>query len=764
MRKRKTDSGSWTLLALLTGILLLSMPLVAEAASDLTMAPVNPAFTDYLLHVPMKQGGDPSSKGMGYIPAPIDRSHLKGMKQPRVLQPLTSLPASFDLRTTGKVTPVRDQGACGSCWSFGALASLESALLTGETRDFSENNLKNNHGYDWTPCQGGNIFLSTGYLMRWGGPVNETDDPYQQNENPSPTGLTVQKHSQNIIQLPPRASSTDNDVIKNALVTYGAVTMAYYHSNSYYNSTYRTYYYNGSINSNHEVAIVGWDDNFDKTKFSPNTPAGNGAFIVKNSWGTSWGESGYFYISYYDTQMGYNDLAVFTSPEKTTNYSRMYSYDPLSVVSNFGYGTTPTAWFANIFTAQGNDRISAVSFYNSSLNSPYEIYVYKDLTNATNPRSGTLVSTNTGTLADSGYLTLPLTSPATVISGHTFSVVVKLTTPGYNYPIPTEFAYPGYSSAATASPGQSFYSSSGSSWTDITSYDSTMNVCLKAYTSGKRISADFDGDGKTDTAVWRATEGKWYIIDSSTGSQRGVSWGASSDVPVPGDYDGDGKTDIAVWRPTDGKWYITDSSTGSQRGISWGASSDTPVPGDYDGDGKTDTAVWRPSEGKWYIIDSSTGSQRGISWGASSDIPVPGDYDGDGKTDTAVWRPSEGKWYIIDSSTGSQRGISWGASSDVPVLGDYDGDGKTDTAVWRPSEGKWYIIDSSTGSQRGVSWGAGGDIPVPGDYDGDGKTDTAVWRPTDGKWYIIDSSTGSQRGIQWGSAADQPIREDQPIN
>jgi hypothetical protein len=211
------------------------------------------------------------------------------------------------------------------------------------------------------------------------------------------------------------------------------------------------------------------------------------------------------------------------------------------------------------------------------------------------------------------------------------------------------------------------------SGTPIVVSASAMTTGIDFVLGGLATKSDFDGEGKTDIAIWRASTGTWYIINSSNNSVTVKGWGAGyapyNDVPVAADYDGDGKTDIAVWRASTGTWYIINSSNNSVTTKAWGAGyapyNDVPVPGDYDGDGKTDIGVWRASTGTWYIINSSNSSVTTKAWGAGYDpyldVAIPGDYDGDGKTDIAVWRASTGTWYIINSSNNSVTTKAWGA-------------------------------------------------------------------------------------------------------
>jgi YD repeat-containing protein len=265
------------------------------------------------------------------------------------------------------------------------------------------------------------------------------------------------------------------------------------------------------------------------------------------------------------------------------------------------------------------------------------------------------------------------------------------------------------------------------------------------------VDFDFDNDGKTDISRWQSSSQEWRLKNSSGGSVTNINIGSSSSIIAPGDFDGDGKTDRAVFNA--GTWTVKQSSNGSTVTFSWGTTGDKPVPADYDGNGKDDLAIYRPSTNTWWIYYLESSTYTSISHGSSGDIPVQGDYDGDGKADVAVFRPSNGNWYVIGSTAGSST-FTWGSSSDTPVPADYDGDGHTDYAVYRPSTGAWWIYKSSTGTSIAPNWGNYEDQPVPGDYDGDSKADLAIWRPANGVWYIVKSSTGGYQYETLGQAGD----------
>lgn len=468
---------------------------VARAAGTARMAPVNPEFLEgQSEREAALAAGESALKTtadghrLGYGPSPVDYSYLKEpASESEASLEAAAYPTAYDLRDHGKLTPIRNQADCGSCWSFAAYGSLESCLLTGKQTDFSENHMIDMHGFDWGPCLKGNFDIATAYLARWGGPVPEKSYPYQyllaSTALPATkTALANPYHVQNVEMF----ALTQNNV-KAAVQKYGAVGICFYYGSSYYNSSSYGYYCAASgTGTNHCVAIVGWDNNYSKSNFN-NTPSGKGAYLVRNSWGTAWGDKGYFWISYYDKSLASNAYA-FNNAEATTNYNTIYQYDTLGMTSGYGYSGSTAGWMANIFKATPlGTKIAAVSFYAPVNNTSYAVYVYNKVTVSGSsdspvvaPRSGTLVASKSGKVT-AGYHTVKFSTVGKVTSGSNFSVVVKLTTPGYTYPIPLEYPWSNYSSRACAIPGQSYVSSNGSSWADIQAQYANTNVCVKAF-------------------------------------------------------------------------------------------------------------------------------------------------------------------------------------------------------------------------------------------------------------------------------------------
>lgn len=442
-------------------------------------APVDPAYLRALVRLPQTilapaLGG----KGLGQRPGP--QRALTATSAGTVASGRTSAarqPASFDLRSRRRVSPVKDQGPFGTCWAFASCGSLESGLLPRALADFSEDNMVLTSGFDVGANlynAGGNPWMAAAYVTRWGGPVNESEDAYA--DGLTPAGLSARAHVQDVVMVPRRASATDNAAIKEAVIRYGAAyaSMGWYGSSSgsaYYNPATAGYYYDGSSGTNHGVLIVGWDDRYAAANFAT-TPPGPGAFLVKNSWGTTWGQSGYFWLSYHDAKFGRTrEMFIFNGSETTTNYDAVYQYDPLGDCNEYGFGGA-TGWLANVFTAETDGALSAVGFWALAPNTSYQVFSGATLATLRPAARGTLPM---------GYHTARLPSPTRLSAGAQFVVAVKVTTPGATYPIAFEAPYSGYSSAATAQAGQSYVSPDGRTWTDFTTVVADGNVCLKAY-------------------------------------------------------------------------------------------------------------------------------------------------------------------------------------------------------------------------------------------------------------------------------------------
>ncbi len=493
---------------LLAVLMIAALPGSAVGSSGL--GPINPEFLEYRSQGRFLQPSMAVRAG-GDIPSPVDLSHIRGedirFPSSGSRSRTAILPAKYDLRDYGYVSSVKNQDPYGTCWAFAAMSSMESTFIknTGEINDFSEAHLAyfayvdyasdlpafttgNDPEFGMDPIfdQGGNIWKSTAILSRWTGAVDETDRPYQ-SAKPWPSSALpkttdpVSKHLENVFFL---GSDFDRDTMKGALMEYGAVAFRFLwgEGDDIFNASTDAYYNPDQIGGGHAVTLVGWDDGYSASNFAQN-PGSNGAWLVKNSWGSEWGTSGgYFWISYNDPTIGYPGVFQGASSDK---FSQIYQHDPLGFVNSYGWGET--AWFANVFTSRGivggDEELKAVSFYNTSSSCAYSIEVWIN-GEVGNPRSGTLaVAAQTGELSVPGYHTVALDAPVILSPGTRFAVVVRMNTPGYGYPVAVEYPEAGYSDKATALADQSYIGTDGATWDDMTVKMDNANVCLKAFSS-----------------------------------------------------------------------------------------------------------------------------------------------------------------------------------------------------------------------------------------------------------------------------------------
>ena len=504
-----------------------------------------------------------------------DNSSIDGMD----ITKAATYPAAY---RTENLPAVRDQGIYGVCWSFSTISLIETNLikknLASSDIDLSELHLVNytyncvndplgglegdvnkfDTSYGSVMQYGGNVEMAANSLLDWEGAVNEKVVPYtidyiRQVENEQlDDSLAYGKdvaHVQNFY----RVNITSRDDVKKAVMDYGAVSISYWSDQSSdwstdnYNSSTAAYYCPNAYTSNHAVTIVGWDDDYSADNFAT-TPDGNGAWIVRNSWGSYYGKEGYFYPSYYDKSIYTVGYAL--EAELSDNYDNNYQYDGAMLYGYMGYGGSNK--YANIFEAKanqdGSENIKAVSFMTGrSTNLNYTVSIYTNLTDETNPESGTLAAQKSGITTYDGTYTVNLDSPVEINEGNKFSVVVEVRnasgkTSYLAYERSMQSGRAGYWCTASAKENQSFIATPYGYWDDFGKARS-CNFIIKAFTDNETQTPVVEVESVSlNKSEMTLTEGKSETLAATVtpenAENKSITWSSNNEAVATVDVNG----------------------------------------------------------------------------------------------------------------------------------------------------------------------------------------------------------------------------------
>lgn len=428
-----------------------------------------------------------------------------------------SLPTKYNAVSEKVVTLVKDQGYNGTCWAFATVSVAETSAIkefdeyTVDNCDFSEAHLAyfavsdavdplgltagdktKLNGTNYLDL-GGNLYFSTFTFAKWFGIADESVAPYSKASASKKysNSLAYSKNSL-ILESSLWVPMSDADSVKQLIMKYGSCAVSYYHDDRFINSN-AAYYQNVIKVPNHSVTIVGWDDNYSRDKFGSlfslyAKPGRNGAWLIKNSYGTSFGKNGYMWLSYEDASLFYDD-AAFLDFTKPTDFDKNYQYD--GTTSSFGgYYTDDAIQSANRFKTIGSSEfLTAISFYTAEPDVTCSYQIYKNVSGTTDPTKGTPVyqSAVKSYQKYAGYHTVYLPKAVPLSKGEYFSVVITYVNKGNEVTVLCD--EPGYAdnygyvyNYATSLKGQSFIREKGGKWEDLHNIGDGENLRIKAFT------------------------------------------------------------------------------------------------------------------------------------------------------------------------------------------------------------------------------------------------------------------------------------------
>jgi len=441
------------LLWLLLAILLATPTATSGAPSDAVPLPIQRAPERWGVGSVM-----PADTGLR-IPS-LDLSHL----EPAAPRLAAALPTRFDWREGGKVTPVRAQGLCSACWAFAAIANIESRLLIDGAGfyDLSENSAKECEWFQGS-CGGGDYVEVANWLAQKG-TVLEACDPYV----PSDVSCRATcSYHQTLLgwSIISDATTPSTAALKDYLLRYGPLYAALYvgngdawdHEFHSYDGSY-TLYYTGAGQPNHAVLLVGWDDSLPHA-------GGAGAWIVKNSWGTSWGgtagfgnERGYFTIAYGAAGIG-KFASAMTDWQPYDAHGGLLYYDEGGMNGAYGFRGSTTVWGVARYTLPRDGALTHVEFWTADRTTDVDIYLYDRWEG--NPR-GLLRSISELSFAEAGYHSVALDPPLLLPAGDEVIIALKITDASYPYPLVVDFHGPRQTQHTYMS-----YDGSDGSWVDL---------------------------------------------------------------------------------------------------------------------------------------------------------------------------------------------------------------------------------------------------------------------------------------------------------